>query len=140
MRHSHLRMTYEQADKRLGSRSRINVPGGLRGTVLQRVEDGIAVVYWGTAVVTIHQDDTYTLRTNGFHTVTTKSRINSFSPAGVYQKNYIWYCDGQEFYEGMRVDANGNDVTFRQHLEKALEHEMCKRGKGAGAQSRYLSV
>src|SRR5262249_27597834 len=56
-------------------------------TRLIRCGDDYAVVLHSTAVVTIHQDGTYTLRTGGWRTVTTKDRINKYSPARVYSTN-----------------------------------------------------
>jgi len=41
-----------------------------------------AVRFHATNVVTIHPDESYTLKTNGWHTVTTWKRIRDYSPAG----------------------------------------------------------
>jgi hypothetical protein len=51
-------------------------------TRLARVDsDAIAVVLHSTAVVTYHRDGTFTLYGGGYNTVTTKARINAWSPA-----------------------------------------------------------
>jgi hypothetical protein len=49
--------------------------------------DAYAVRFHSTDVVTIHRDGTWTLRTGGWETVTTKARINDYSPARVYSED-----------------------------------------------------
>jgi len=62
-----------------------------RNTYLEsRGPDAFAVRLHATDVVTIHRDGTYTLRTNGWFTVTTKDRINGWSPARVYSEDGTW--------------------------------------------------
>ena len=68
-----------------------------------------------TDVVTISPDNVYTLNTGGWRTVTTKDRINRYSPAQVWQRNKIWYiADGPDelfFEEGMQVSLSERDDT-----------------------------
>lgn len=70
-------------------------------------DNSVAVTLHSTPVVTIHEDGTYTLRCGGWQTVTTKDRINQYSPVRVYQRNYEWFVkiNGKEypFMEGMVV-------------------------------------
>lgn len=86
------------------------------------VTDDVHVRYHSTAVVTIHEDDTYTLRTGGWFTKTTKKRIEDFSPVWIHGKTEP-YADGEwmvhsvgaapvEFEEGMRVDWSGWPLDF----------------------------
>lgn len=64
-----------------------------------------------TPIVTFHEDDTITLNSGGWHSVTTKARMNSVLPQflGVVQKKHSWYVhdqrDGSEvpFFDGMRI-------------------------------------
>ena len=66
----------------------------------------IAVKLYSTDVVTIHADNSATLRNGGHKTMTTKNRINKYSPVEVFQKNKEWFTShGTPFYEGMRVYA-----------------------------------
>jgi hypothetical protein len=67
--------------------------------LVQRGDD-YAVRLHNTDVVTIHPDGTYTLRTGGWETVTTKDRINRFSPARVYSERGTWgvYSRGNGYY------------------------------------------
>ena len=70
-------------------------------------DNSVAITLHSTDVVTIHEDGTYTLRTGGWQTVTTKDRINQYSPVRVYQRKYEWFVkiNGRElpFMEGMVV-------------------------------------
>lgn len=74
-----------------------------------------AVVLHGTTVVRVNADGTYTLNSGGYRTVTTKERINCFSPACLFQKDWAWYvrCDPTRwqdrvpFRDGMRVNSDG---------------------------------
>lgn len=56
-------------------------------TYLERRGEDFAVRLHYTDVVTIHADGTFTLRTGGWETVTTKDRINGYGPARVYSQN-----------------------------------------------------
>jgi hypothetical protein len=77
-------------------------------------DKSISVVYYATKIVTAHPDGTFTLRTGGHRTVTTKERINQWSPAKVYAERKVWYVDNGgnpvPFVEGMRVDSKGRVV------------------------------
>ncbi|MFM8758121.1 MAG: hypothetical protein ACKODS_01055, partial [Methylophilaceae bacterium] len=56
------------------------------------LHDGsVGIFLHGTCVVRIHQDGDYTLNAGGWHTVTTKDRINQYSPYRVFQKNHEWF-------------------------------------------------
>ena len=70
-------------------------------------DNSVAITLHSTDVVTIHDDGTYTLRTGGWQTVTTKDRINQYSPVRVHQRNFEWFVtlNGKEypFMEGMVV-------------------------------------
>jgi hypothetical protein len=93
-------------------------------TVLHRLDaDAIAVRLHETDVVTYHRDGTFTLNTGGWHTLTTMSRINDFTPVGinVYRESFVPYI-GQhdsldvrwvgrvELVDGIRVDDLGRPV------------------------------
>ena len=52
----------------------------------------ITVKYHGNAIVNLYPDGTVTLNSCGWHTSTTKERLNWFLPFGItlYQHNYRW--------------------------------------------------
>ena len=71
-----------------------------------RIEQNGDVVFrlHSTDIVTIHPDNTATLKNGGWNSSTTKERINRYSPIGVYKKNWEWFLtDGRQFQEGMLV-------------------------------------
>jgi hypothetical protein len=54
-------------------------------TYLARIDDeSIALVYHSTAIVVYHVDGSCTIRNGGWETVTTRQRLNEFSPARVH--------------------------------------------------------
>jgi hypothetical protein len=58
-----------------------------------------------TDIVTIHVNDSVEINSGGWMTSTTKSRINEFTNAGIYQKNFEWFLsDGTPFVDGMTID------------------------------------
>lgn len=83
------------------------------------------VRYHSTPVVTIHRDGTYTLRSGGHQTRTTKERIGWYSPCNVFQRKHVWYvAEGVEFADGMRVDVKGTVLASRSDCDRAgLAHD-----------------
>ncbi len=74
----------------------------------QKNDDTLAVKLYATDVVLIHKDGTYTLNSGHYQTLTTKTRINDFSPANIYQKKYVWYVgDNIKFKDGIKIDQTG---------------------------------
>ena len=59
-------------------------------TYLHGSGDTYSVRYHSTDIVAIHRDGTYTLRTGGWETSTTKTRLNEYSPARVYSEGGVW--------------------------------------------------
>lgn len=70
-------------------------------------DDTVGIKLHSTYVVKIRADGTYTLNSGGWQTVTTKDRINQYSPVRVYQRDYTWYVtiNGKEmpYMDGMVV-------------------------------------
>lgn len=70
-------------------------------------DNSVGIMLHSTYVVKIHPDNTYTLQTGGWQTLTTKDRINQYSPVKVYQRKYEWFVkiNNKEypFMEGMVV-------------------------------------
>jgi hypothetical protein len=82
-------------------------------TYLVRVDDDtLGVRLHNTIVVYIHKSGNYSLDTGGWRTVTTKDRINSYSPARVHQVNNIWYVGDHGIYaDGVTVDKTGKPTS-----------------------------
>lgn len=85
-------------------------------TYLERRGDDIAVRLHSTDVVTVSRDDTVTLDSGGWLTVTTKERMNRFGPVYVYSDKGIWYVSRVHagtyetlgrYFDGIRIsDTN----------------------------------
>jgi hypothetical protein len=96
------------------------MPKVANNTYMTREADGtIRYRLHSTDVVIHHPDGTFTLNSGGWHTVTTKERINRYAPCRVYQQAFEWFVVGRDaalnwdwdhpypFEDGMRVDAHG---------------------------------
>lgn len=85
---------YKEALEYLNGRTKKNLKK--TSTYLEKhpTEDIIYLFYHNTAVVT-YKPEGFEVYTGGYYTVTTKSRINEFTPLefNVYQKNYTWFAD-----------------------------------------------
>lgn len=94
-------LTFKQAADKLGSYGLCHL---CHMTWLVRLDsDKIAIRYHKTDVVTICSDGSYILNNGGFKTVTTKKRINQYSPANLFQSKFNWYVGNIPFTNGMVV-------------------------------------
>jgi hypothetical protein len=78
-----------------------------------------AICYHWTDVVVICRDGTIILNSGGYHTVTTKRRINQYLPEGwwLWQKDFVWYVSNSHsslrasktylFRDGFRIGPRG---------------------------------
>ena len=70
-------------------------------------DDTVAIRLHNTDVVKINPNGTYTLNSGGWQTVTTKDRINQYSPVKVYQRKFEWFVNINDkeypFMDGMVV-------------------------------------
>jgi hypothetical protein len=125
MRHSGFYNHAEAERKMRGARNGRRKLGN--NTYLVERDGDYAVRLHDTDVVTIHKDGTYTLDTGGWQTVTTKDRINAFSPARVWSDRGVWYLGGNEkkwaFEDGVRVDGEGKVVSGASAMGEKLGHE-----------------
>lgn len=110
--------SYVTAADYLGNKQDRPLPG--RNTRLQRRDDHtIAVRYSDTDVVTYHDDGTITLRTNGWHTVTTRERMSTYAPGFTSLRQYHLYHGTNRVqppslvYDGMVLDSTGNALQPR---------------------------
>jgi hypothetical protein len=88
---NHKIRSFEQAESFLSGRMERNVPS-IRSTTIVKIDPfTIAVRYHGTSVVLFEKSGRITLNSGGFRSVTTKRRMNEFSPVQVYQRNWTWY-------------------------------------------------
>ncbi len=107
-------LTYSEAEKTLGTARNPEQGKPLaNNTRLFRRGEDFAIRFHATDIITIHPDGTYTLNSGGYRTMTTKERINEYSPVRMWQGENIWWVrntsfeDAVLFTDGMKVDANG---------------------------------
>lgn len=101
-------MNYAEAVKMVRGKTNRDTRKVGNNTYAEILPDGsVGIMLHSTYVVKIHPDDTYTLQSGGWQTLTTKDRINKYSPVRVYQRKYEWFVklNGKEypFMEGMVV-------------------------------------
>lgn len=107
-------MTYQEATRKLDSINRAKIGNN---TWLER-EPGkrnVHIVLHNTRIITLHQDGSYTMRTGGWRSHTTKDRLNGYLGTGasisIFQKNHEWFVasdvlpEVRKFHEGMKVRA-----------------------------------
>lgn len=58
-----------------------------------RTDGAVAIMLHFTYIVILYPDGTAMVNSGGYHTHTTKKRINQFSPIKVYQKNWEWFFE-----------------------------------------------
>ncbi len=102
---------YLEADTILQGRNK-NSKKLANNTYLQRRGNAIVIKLHNTDIITINKNDTYTLNSGGWLSLTTKSRLNEFSPVSISQKSGIWYLrDGSLYSDKMTVDISGDNIA-----------------------------
>jgi len=129
----------------MARRTKREIMSGVENVVRSRVIDHSTVEYYrtdGSRVIRLHLTDiiTYnpdgscTLNTDGrWQTVTTKDRMNKFSPVSIHQEKSIWYvrndyvdgkthvyADGITFYLNGTVKGEGRDPKVYLRLTKDI--------------------
>jgi hypothetical protein len=103
--------SYSEAAALLNGREQVKLGNN---TWLERLEglQFIGVRLHNTYIVRFHYNGKVTLHTGGYHTVTTKERMNQFIYGRVYQKAYDWY-----FYVNRGTLAGEVTVIFSEGME-----------------------
>ena len=96
-------MTHAEATKMvLGKRNRGQRKVGNNTYAYILLDGSVAIELHGTKVVVFYPNGLIKLNSGGYHTSTTKKRINQYSPVSVYQKNFEWFLrDGTPFEDNM---------------------------------------
>lgn len=101
---SNIPTSYNECQRIASTRKRKLAPN----TTLVIANNYFAIRFHATEVVRFFDNHTASLHTGGYHTVTTKERINA-AGFGVYQRDFQWYLAGPNgditFIEGMTVSA-----------------------------------
>lgn len=101
---------FDEALAKLNGRDRCKLENN---TYLERLTaDEIGVKLHSTIVVRYHRNGSVKVYSGGWHTVTTKARINDYSLARIHQRKSAWYfANGEPFTEGAEVGTpNGTPV------------------------------
>jgi len=92
-------MNYKQADEKLQGRNKDSIKVANNTHLQRRGEGKIALKLHDTDIITWLPNGETVFYTGGYQTVTTKSRMNEFTPSlRIYQKNYQWYWSNDEIY------------------------------------------
>jgi len=102
-------MTHFEAIKMVHGKTKKNSRKVGNNTYAEILPDGsVGIMLHSTYVVKIHPDNSATLNSGGWHTSTTKDRMNKYSPVRVYQRKGQWYLESGEEYEDGVVVADNN--------------------------------
>jgi hypothetical protein len=111
-------------------------------TRLIRTIRGYGVKLHNTVVVEFLPNGAFVLNTGGWKTMTTKDRINGYSPCKVYSNKGLWllYPSMVPFVDGMRINADGSipakytkKAEQKAKKETALRNKIKEYAKGFGA-------
>lgn len=118
-------MNYSQAEE-LFSTARNKRAGKpiANNTRLFKDDEVFRIRLWETDIVKIYPDDIFELFSGGYRTYTTKERINKFIENGyVYQRNNTWYIGKDLFFEGVKLNVDGeilNPLT-EEDVDQSIE-------------------
>ena len=137
-------MNYEKANELLQGRNKEQRKLE-NNTYLVRHEDSLAVRLHETDVVTYLPNGKVILNSGGWKTVTTKDRLNKYSPVRIYQEKSIWfyndsqtdpiqwqpinrkpYFDGITFKDGVCINPMKTDPTKKTRALLKSINEYCK--------------
>lgn len=104
--------TYADAKEFLNGKSSRKLAHNTR---VERSGPMIAIRYHQTDIVTFHPCGATVLRNGGWATPTTKRRINLYSPAMLFQKDYKWFLRDEfgrdePFYDGVTINRRGEII------------------------------
>lgn len=84
-------------------------------TTVRLENENIVFKLHETDIVTLNADGTAILDSGGWHTVTTKERINRYTNARIHQTKGVWYMsDGSLFYDGIVLDESGQPLESKE--------------------------
>lgn len=98
-------MTYQEAQTRLGNKQQRKLKNN---TYLVRLDPAtIGIKLHDTYVVRLYENGNVELHSGGHYTMTTKKRMNKYSPVSVRQIGGTWYASyrGQtcQYHDGLTV-------------------------------------
>jgi hypothetical protein len=97
--------TFANAEDALAGRDARKIANNTRAVRLDA--DTVGIVLHQTAIVKYRRNGEIVLNSGGWKTVTTKARMNEFSPVSVRQSAGEWFANGIEFEDGMVIAPDG---------------------------------
>ena len=129
---------YWKAQTILGSRDTRNVCNNTR---LIKDDQDIHVELHNTRIITYHPDESVTLRTGGWRTVTTKARISEYSDVNLCSESGSWMVRMRDAYyqfeDSMTVSPRNNTASTLPVIVSVLEKIT---GKEITSQSEIASI
>lgn len=114
--------TYSEALEKLNGRDRRKIDNN---TYLEKRAEDIAVKLHETDILTFKKSNDVVFNSGGWRTLTTKDRMNKYSPCAINQKNGQWYIDGKLYNDGVVYHSGKikgalplKDVKKRDNLKK----------------------
>lgn len=102
--------TWEEAKQRL-AKTRF---GHLRienNTWLEANNGNYIIRHHNTDIITITPENHYIIHCRGYRSNSTKKRLNGYSPARIFCRNFTWYVEANNqtilYEDGMRFDLDG---------------------------------
>jgi hypothetical protein len=127
-------MNYAELDTKLQGRNKESRKEA-ENTYLKRRGEDIALLYHTTDVATFKPNGDIILNSGGWHTLTTKERIN-MALAGndkrLSQERGIWFLGGYRFQDGITIHADGKitggltETPLREKADKILKAKVKK--------------
>jgi hypothetical protein len=107
-------MTFKEASDILGKRDSKIIRNNTR--LVRRDTGDISILYHNTYITTIDKKDNHYIDTKGWHTRTTKVRINDYCPISIYQYKGTWYFTTPEgstipYRDGFRFNKKGDCIA-----------------------------
>lgn len=100
-------MNYQTANAMLTGRCKERRKIGNNTYLIRRGKE-IAIRLHQTDIITLTDENEIIVNTGGWHTVTTKARLNEYLPIGIYQKSGEWFWHhGDKFRDGDKITLEG---------------------------------
>jgi hypothetical protein len=114
--------TYKEAADYLGKK--VSRPLENNTRIERRDESTIAVKLHDTDIVKYHADGSITVTSGGWHTLTTKDRINKYAGLRIWQANSVWYINQNLiFTDNGKIDAKGKFIGFEKYTENEAKSQ-----------------
>lgn len=90
-------------------------------TYLTKTEEGYGIRLHNTVVVELLKDRVI-LNSGGWKTLTTKDRINGYSPSRIFQRDHIWFVGSEDtpYFDGIELSYNGRVLNAKKDKNEKI--------------------